>query len=278
MKLRILTIAQREIKLGFRNSWTYSFLILLSIFTIAILLLQSSVATVQGYTDMTGTVINMTLYLLPLITLLLGGFSAAVEKEDGQWGLLSTYPISVYTFIGGKWIGLAVILLTMLFFSFGLAGIITLLFGQAISISTLVFFFLFSASLSLVYLSIALLIGAIAKNRWQSLVGGITVWFLTIIIWPLLMISTLSQLPSYNLVQPTLQTLTLLNPAEFVRVFTIMRIGAGSAFGADYDQWITWATSSYGLFIFIGVFLIWILASIFIGGFIWSRGEKNGRE
>ena|SRR5690625_1641593 len=278
MKLRILTIAQREIKLGFRNSWTYSFLILLSIFTIAILLLQSSVATVQGYTDMTGTVINMTLYLLPLITLLLGGFSAAVEKEDGQWGLLSTYPISVYTFIGGKWIGLAVILLTMLFFSFGLAGIITLLFGQAISISTLVFFFLFSASLSLVYLSIALLIGAIAKNRWQSLVGGITVWFLTIIIWPLLMISTLSQLPSYNFVQPTLQTLTLLNPAEFVRVFTIMRIGAGSAFGADYDQWITWATSSYGLFIFIGVFLIWILASIFIGGFIWSRGEKNGRE
>jgi len=278
MKLRILTIAQREIKLGFRNSWTYSFLILLSIFTIAILLLQSSVATVQGYTDMTGTVINMTLYLLPLITLLLGGFSAAVEKEDGQWGLLSTYPISVYTFIGGKWIGLAVILLTMLFFSFGLAGIITLLFEQAISISTLVFFFLFSASLSLVYLSIALLIGAIAKNRWQSLVGGITVWFLTIIIWPLLMISTLSQLPSYNFVQPTLQTLTLLNPAEFVRVFTIMRIGAGSAFGADYDQWITWATSSYGLFIFIGVFLIWILASIFIGGFIWSRGEKNGRE
>ena len=74
----------REIKLGFRNFWTYSFLILLTIFTIAMLLLQSSVATVQGYTDMTGTVINITLYLLPLITLLLGGFSVAVEKEDGH--------------------------------------------------------------------------------------------------------------------------------------------------------------------------------------------------
>src|SRR5699024_11204363 len=79
--LRILTVAQREIKLGFRNSWTYSFLILLSIFTIAILLLQSGAATSEGYTDMTGTVMNMTLYLLPLITLLLGGFSATTKKK-----------------------------------------------------------------------------------------------------------------------------------------------------------------------------------------------------
>jgi Cu-processing system permease protein len=269
-------VAQREIKLGFRSSWTYSFLILLAIFTTAILLLQSSVATVQGYTDITGTVINMTLYLLPLITLLLGGFSAAVEKEDGQWGLLSTYPISVYAFLWGKWIGLAVILLTMLFFSFGLAGIITVLFGQGIGIATFIFFLLFSASLSLVYLSLALLIGAFAKNRWQSLVGGITVWFITIIMWPLLMISALSQLPSYKLIQPTLQVLTVLNPAEFVRIFSIMRLGAGSAFGPDYDQWITWASGSYGLPIFFGVFLIWILASIFISGFIWNRGDMHG--
>ncbi|MEK4801325.1 ABC transporter permease [Bacilli bacterium] len=275
MKLRILTVAKREIKLGFRNSWTYSFMILLSIFTVAILLLQSGVATTQGYTDMTGTVINMTLYLLPLITLLLGGFSVAVEKEDGQWGLLSTYPISVYTFLWGKWIGLAVILLTMLFFSFGLAGVITIVFGQELSINTLVFFWLFSTVLALVYLSIALFIGSIAMNRWQSLIGGIAVWFLTIIIWPLLMISTLSHLPSYKLVKPTLQVLTLLNPAEFIRVVSIMRFGAGAAFGADYYKWITWATSSYGILIFFGVFLSWIFVSIFVGGFIWNRGDKN---
>lgn len=278
MKLRILTVAKREIKLGFRNSWTYSFMILLSIFTVAILLLQSGVATTQGYTDMTGTVINMTLYLLPLITLLLGGFSVAVEKEDGQWGLLSTYPISVYTFLWGKWIGLAVILLTMLFFSFGLAGVITIVFGQELSINTLVFFWLFSTVLALVYLSISLLIGSIVMNRWQSLIGGITVWFFTIIIWPLLMISTLSHLPSYKLIKPILQVLTLLNPAEFIRVVSIMRLGAGAAFGADYYKWITWATSNYGLLIFFGIFLSWIFVSIFVGGFIWNRSDKNGAE
>lgn len=275
MTLRILTVAQREIKLGFRNSWTYSFLILLSIFTIGIFMLHSGVATSAVYTDMTGTVINMILYLLPLITLLLGGFSIAVEKEDGHWGLLSTYPLSTYSFLWGKWIGLTVILLTMLFFSFGLAGIISVIFNQALTLSTLLFFWIFSSILALVYLSIALLIGSFAKNRWQALIIGIGVWFLTVIIWPLLVIGTLSHLPSYKLIQPILQVLTILNPAEFVRVFSIMRLGAGSAFGADYDMWITWATSDYGLFIFFSIFICWIIAAILIGGFIWNRGDKH---
>lgn len=275
MKLRTLTVAQREIKLGFRSSWTYSFLVLLVIFTTGVLLLQSSIPTTAGYTDMTGTVMNLTLYLLPLITLFLGGFSVAAEKEDGQWGLLSTYPISIYSFLWGKWIGLSVVLLTMLFFSFGLSGIITLLFGQYLGFQTLIFLWLFSSSLALVYLSIALFIGSIVKNRWQALVGGIIVWFLTIIAWPLLMISTLSHLPSYKLIQPALQALTILNPAEFIRVFSIIKMGAGSAFGAEYDQWITWITSNTGFILFFTVFFSWMILSIYIGGFIWGRGESN---
>lgn len=273
--LHILTVAKREIKLGFRNAWTYSFLILLTIFTLAILLLQSGVTSTQGYTDITGTVINMTLYLLPLTTLLLGGFSATAEKEDGQWGLLATYPITSYTFLWGKWIGLATILVTMIFFSFGLAGILIQLFGQGISSQTFIFFLLFSIALAFVYLSIALFIGSIAKNRWQSLIGGITVWFLTIVIWPLLIISTLSHLPSYQLIQPALQVLTLLNPAEFIRVFFIMKMGAGSAFGANYYVWITWATSHFGFLIFLSLFTSWIIILIFVSGFIWGRGEIN---
>lgn len=273
--MHILTVAKREIQLGFRSAWTYSFLVLLTIFTIAILLLQSSVTDVQAYTDVTGTIMNMTLYLLPLITLLLGGLSTAAEKEDGQWQLLSTYPLTLYRFLWGKWIGLSVILLTMLFFSFGLAGLITILFKQNLAFSALLFLWTFSVILSLIYLSIALFIGALAKNRWQALIFGITIWFISIIIWPLLMISILSQLPSYNFIQPTLQVLTILNPAEFVRVFSIMRIGAGAAFGAPYDSWITWATSDFGIWLFFFICCLWIIASIFFGGIIWNRGEKN---
>ncbi|NLI68172.1 MAG: ABC transporter permease subunit [Bacilli bacterium] len=276
--MQMLTVFQRELKLGFRNSWTYSFLILFSIFTGAILLLHSSVSSIEGYTNMTGTLMNMTLYLLPLITLLLGSFSITAEKEDGHWGLLATYPLSSVSFFFGKWLGLAIILTTIIFFSFGISGILISIGGQAMNTETFIFFLAFSVLLALTYLSIAFLIGALSKNRWQALIGAIAVWFITIVIWPLLMISLLTQLPSYKLVQPTLQVLTILNPAEFIRVFSMMRLGAGSAFGADYDALITWALSNNGLIIFIIMLIIYVFVTLFISSWIWNRGDKYGAD
>lgn len=275
--MQILTVAQREIKLGFRNVWTYSFLILLSLFTMVIFLLQSGVPAIKGFTDMTGTMMNITLYILPLMTLILGGMSATDEKEGGQWGLLSTYPISAHAFLWGKWIGLSIVFMTVLLFSFGLAGVISVVFGQSVSLELLIFFWLFSTVLSLVYLGISLMIGAWAKNRWQSLIGAIIVWFVTILIWPVLMISTLSHLPSFNMVQPMLQLLTLFNPAEWLRIFSIMSMGSGSIFGASYDQWITWSTSQSGFIFFIGLLILWIVTPLLIGGMLWNRGDQHGQ-
>lgn len=260
--------------LGFRNAWTYSFLILFSAFTLGILLLHASVASIEGYSDITGTMINMTLYLLPLMTLLLGSFSTTSEKEDGQWALLSTYPISTYTFLFGKWLGLAIILIAIIFFSFGISGLLIILFGQTLDVKTYSFLTLFATILSLTYLSISIFIGAITKNRWQALIVGITIWFMTVVAWPLLMISTLSHLPSYNLIQPVLQLLTILNPAELIRIFTMIQLGAGSAFGADYDQWITWASGNIGIVIFILMISLWIIVAILLSGFIWNRGDQ----
>ncbi len=150
--------------------------------------------------------------------------------------------------------------------------------GQAMNTETFIFFLVFSVLLALTYLSIAFLIGALSKNRWQALIGAIAVWFITIVIWPLLMISLLTQLPSYKLVQPTLQVLTILNPAEFIRVFSMMRLGAGSAFGADYDALITWALSNNGLIIFIIMLIIYVFVTLFISSWIWNRGDKYGAD
>lgn len=271
-----MTVARRELKLGFRNAWTYSFLILLTIFTSISLALHASLPTGVGYTEMIGTVINMTLYLLPLTTLLLGGFSITADQENGEWGLLSTYPITSYAFLLGKWLGLSIILVIMVMISYGVSGLLIGLFGHGINFQTFMFLLLFSIMLSINYLSVSLLIGALARNRWQALISGITVWFLTIVIWPMILISTLSHLPSYKFIQPTLQILTILNPAEFMRVFTMMRLEAGTSFGAEYDQFITWINGNSGLICFIGVFIAWIALAILIGGYRWKRSEVNG--
>lgn len=68
--MHIDKIAKREIKIGFRNPWAYSFMALFSLFSLALLIIQSQ-SFMEGYTYTTGTMLNLILYLLPLMTMLL---------------------------------------------------------------------------------------------------------------------------------------------------------------------------------------------------------------
>src|SRR5699024_7876243 len=139
-----------------------------------------------------------------------------------QWGLLSTYPISAYIFLWGKWLGLATVLLTIIFFSFGVSGLLTFFFGVTLPFLSFIFFVICSVALSLVYFSIAFLIGYITRNRWLTVISGNAIRFFTISNRRLLLISSLSQLPCYQLIRPFMGGLTRLNPAQFIRVFSII--------------------------------------------------------
>src|SRR5690606_9608021 len=148
-----------------------------------------------GYSGHSSAMLNLTLYLLPLMALFLGSFSLTGEKEDGNWELLSTYPLGTWAFLTGKYIGLAAVLLAIVAFGFGLAGAVGWLLGGGFDFSTYGRLLVFSVCLSLFYLGAAMLIGSIARNRWQALTIAAGVWFLTIIAWPALLIAALGMMP-----------------------------------------------------------------------------------
>ncbi len=267
-------IAWREIKLGFRNPWAYSFLALFSLFSLALLLVQSQ-NILQGYTHTTGSMINLVLYLLPLMTLLLGSFALTSEKEDGGWELLSTYPLATIQLMAGKYLGLLAVLTAIICFGYGLSGLFGVLLGQSFSGGMLAFFLLFSFMLIVIFLGIAVLIGSAATNRWQALTIGVSFWFLFIIGWSTILISVLGWLP-YLWIKPAIVMLTFFNPAELVRIFMTVKIGGGSVFGPEYAQWMDWISGSYGTPIFAAVCLLWIVGTILIAIAIWERGRRNG--
>ncbi|MGI2296184.1 ABC transporter permease [Paenibacillus sp. GXUN7292] len=265
-------IAWREIRLGFRNPWAYSFLALFSFFSLALLLVQSQ-NTLQGYTHTTGSMINLVLYLLPLMTMLLGSFSLTSEKEDGGWELLSTYPLSAFQLLLGKYIGLVIVLSTIVCFGYGLSGVFGWLLGNSFTGASLVFFMLLSLLLVLLFLGIALLAGTIAANRWQALTIGVGIWFVFIIGWSTLLIAVLGWLP-YLWIKPAIVFLTFFNPAELIRIFMVVKIGGGSILGPEYAQWIDWIRGSWGSPIFIGVCMLWITISLLLAIALWERRRK----
>ncbi|HJV44714.1 MAG TPA: ABC transporter permease subunit [Bacillota bacterium] len=271
--MHIQAIAIREMKMGFRNPWSYSFMALFSFFSLALLLINTQ-KFVQGFSSTTATMLNLILYLLPLMTLLLGSFSLTGEKEEGSWRLLSTYPISTASFINGKYVGLTFVLLFIISFGYGLTGVIGAMVGKPFDFITYGMFFVFSALLILLFLAIAILIGTLAKNRWQALTFCVGIWFFMIIGWPTVLVSFLGLLP-YIWIKPVLIVLTMVNPAELVRLFIIVKLGGGSALGPEYYQWINWMNHPNGIFIFILVCVILVGISIFTATVLWERGRAH---
>ena len=267
--MHINLIAKREVKVGFRNPWSYSFMALFSLFSLGLLVIQSQ-SYMQGYTYTTGTMLNLIFYLLPLMTMLLSSFSLTAEKEEGSWQLLSTYAMTTSSFLLGKYLGQAVVLISIVSFGYGLSGLAGALLGKSFSATTLLFLFVFSLCIILLFLGIALLIGALSRNRWQALTMGVSIWFFYILAWPTLLISLLSFVP-YTWIKPILQVVTLLNPAEFVRVFSVARLGGGSIFGPEYYKWMYWVDSPLGDMCFVALCLAWIGVTLYIAIKAWER-------
>jgi len=267
-------VALREIKLGFRNPWAYSFLAIFSLFSMALLLVQSQ-NSLEGYTHTTGTMLNLILYLLPLMTLLLGSFAVTAEKEEGGWTLLSTYALSTFSFLLGKFAGLLVVLAVIIAFGYGFAGVLGAALGSGFTSSALLFFLVFSLLLVFLFLGIAVWIGTLSRNRWQALTVGVGVWFTFVIGWPTLLIASIGSL-HYTYIKPVLVALTFLNPAEFIRVFMVVRMGGGSIFGPEYYQWIGWIRGPYGAPVFVAACALWFAFALGSAMLFWERGRRRG--
>ncbi|WP_281890708.1 ABC transporter permease [Paenibacillus sp. YYML68] len=272
--MNVLHIAHREVKLGLRNPWAYSFMALFTLFSLSLLLINAQ-SFMQGYSSSTASMLSLILYLLPLMTLLLGSFSLTAEKEEGSWQLLSTYPLSTAAFLWGKYIGLTVVLLTIVTFGYGVSGIVGALAGSGLDVRTFGLFIAFSTGLIVLFLAIAIGIGTYARNRWQALTIGVAVWFFLVVGWPTLLIAVLGIVP-YLYIKPALVTLTFLNPAELVRLFVVVKLGGGAVLGPEYYKWVGWMERPSGGWFFLAVCLSWIVLAVGFASLVWERGRSRG--
>ncbi|MBD2847694.1 ABC transporter permease [Paenibacillus sp. IB182496] len=269
-----LQVAVREVKTGFRNPWAYSFMALFAVFMLGLLLINGQ-GYVAGYSGVTGTMLNLMLYLLPLMTLMLGAVSLTSEKEEGSWELLASYPLRTTSFMLGKYAGLGVVLLVIAALGFGLAGVAGTLLGQPFAWQAYGLLLVFAASLILLYLAIALLVGTLARTRWQALTIAVAIWFFTVIGWAPLLIASLGAMP-YMWIKPAVVGLTLLNPAELSRLFAVVKLGGGAVLGPEYYEWIKWIRQPSGTGAYAAWLALWIGCAAGLATWLWERGRRRG--
>ncbi|MFE4523388.1 hypothetical protein ACFRCQ_14960 [Cytobacillus firmus] len=120
--------------------------------------------------------INLSLWMFPIICMILGGNSIIADKENGRLSLYSTYQASSGYYLISKFLALVLSLFFVMGISYGIFSLIFSLAGSSFAAHIYQVLLLVNMLLILVFSAASLLIGAFSKTRMQGLSAAIIFW------------------------------------------------------------------------------------------------------
>src|SRR5690606_21008550 len=125
-EMTVAAIAAKEIREGLRNRWIVATTLLLGVLALTLSFLGSAPTGSTGASALDVMVVSLsslTIFLVPLIALLLSHDAVVGEAERGTLLLLLSYPVRRWQVIVGKLAGHLVILAIATVIGYGAAGL-----------------------------------------------------------------------------------------------------------------------------------------------------------
>jgi len=220
---QIKVIAAKEFRDRIRNRWVIAVAIIFTLFALTIAYFGSAQQGEVGIHSIEVTIaslVSLVIYLIPLIALILGYDVIVGERERGSLDLLLSMPITRLELLLGKFLGLSAALASATLAGFGLVG---LLLAYQTDISALYHYAGFMVSailLGMVFLSLAVMVSVMSKDRARASGAAIAVWFLFVLVYDLTLLGALV-LSGGSFGEELFPLLLLLNPADIFRILNI---------------------------------------------------------
>ena len=220
---QVLTLAFKEFRDRLRNRWVLAVALVFAVFSLVITYAGGAQQGAVGLRSLEFTVtslVSLVIYLVPLIALLLGFDAIVGERERGSLDLLLAYPITRGELLLGKYLGLALALaLAMLAGLAAVGGMLVSQFGTR----ALFHYGGFVASallMGLAFLSLAVLVSVLAKDRTRASGAAIVLWFLFVLVFDLALLGVLvATAGRYG--GEIFPYLLLLNPTDVFRILNV---------------------------------------------------------
>ncbi|HEY3325971.1 MAG TPA: ABC transporter permease subunit [Novimethylophilus sp.] len=220
---QIRVVAAKEFRDRIRNRWVIAVSVIFTLFALAIAYFGAAQQGEVGFRSIEVTIaslVSLVIYLIPLIALILGYDAIVGERERGSLDLLLSMPITRLELLLGKFSGLSAALACATLAGFGLAGL--LLAGRIDSGALYHYlgFMLSAILLGMVFLSLAVMVSVMAKDRARASGAAIAVWFLFVLVYDLGLLGALV-LSGGGFGEDLFPLLLLLNPADIFRILNI---------------------------------------------------------
>ena len=223
----ILLLADKEVREGLRNRWVLAATGLLAALALTLALLGSAPTGTVGAGALDVVVISLaslTIFIVPLIALLISHDAIVGEIERGTMTLLLSYPVRRWQVLIGKYLGHIAILAFATCVGYGLAAVALLATGKAIGGGSWTAFTTMTASsvlLGAVFVAIGYLVSALVRVRGTA--GGIAVgiWLVFVILYDMALLALLVADQGRLMSGGMLEALLLFNPTDAYRLLNL---------------------------------------------------------
>lgn len=275
MLRHVVIIGQRELSEAVRSRWVLlcGGLFALLALTLALTGMRSvGVSGVAGFSRTAIGLLNLVLYLIPLLALLLSITSMAAEREEGALEVLLAQAITRQAVVLGKFAGLSAALAIALLGGFGGAGLVIALAGGDMAVGGYLLLVLRAFGLGLAFLSLGLYLASISANRLRALTWGLLLWFGSVLFYDLLVIGATALLGG-GWLRAALGALLVANPVDLVRVMTLVQLGGADSFGLTVQALIGFLRGPAGIALLSLALLAWIVVPLL--GAIRAFGRRD---
>ncbi len=222
----VYIIAGKEVRDAMRNRWVVSATLLLAGLAFSLAFLGSAPTGSLGAKPLAIIVVSLaslTIFLVPLIALMLAYDALVGEAERGTLLLLLTYPVTKGQLLLGKFIGHLGVLALAIVLGYGAAGLAVGMSSDSVDAeSWRAFGALIGSSILLggVFIAIAYLISAIVRERGAAAGLSIGIWLMFVILYDMGLLGVLVATKG-QIHEQLFPWLLMANPTDIFRLFNL---------------------------------------------------------
>jgi Cu-processing system permease protein len=271
----VFVMALAEIQEGIRNRWVIASILLLLVLATSLALLGSAPVGIIKASQLSVTMVSLTslsIYLIPLIALMLSFDSIVGESERGTLLLLLTYPIRRWQIIIGKFLGHLSILAIAILLGYGVVALYFVIDDVGTAQEWLSYLSMMASSLLLgaVFIALGYLVSVVVQQRATATGISLALWLFIVVFYDLMLLGALLTDKSHVIQSKLLAVLILFNPADVYRLFNLTGsdISALASGMSGITQSDLLAPSTLVI-----TLIIWLLIPLMLSIFIFQKRE-----
>ncbi|WGD55031.1 ABC transporter permease [Bradyrhizobium sp. CB1650] len=274
--MNALIIARKEIHQAVRNRWVLASTLLLAGLALSLTFLGSAPTGTVGVRALDVVIVSLsslTIFLIPLIALLISHDAIVGDMERGTMLLLLSYPVARWQVLLGKFIGHLAVLAFATCLGYGIAAAALIATGSRIDSDSLAAFAAMIGSsvlLGAVFVAIGYLVSALVRDRGTAAGVCIGLWLLLVLIYDMALLGILAVDQGRSISAAAIDAMLLLNPTDVYRLFNLTGFAnVSSVAGMAGLAQSTTLTAK----VLLAALLVWMVVPLGLAAAAFSRRE-----